>query len=62
MSASSFVSFLVDKDIFGQPISVFYQGSDVYKTRLGAFFTFVTYSLIAFNFITLTEAYFGISK
>ena len=56
------MSFLVDKDIFGQPISVFYQGSDVYKTRLGAFFTFVTYSLIAFNFITLTEAYFGISK
>ena len=34
----------------------------MFRTRLGALLTLVTYSLIIFNFVSLTEAYFGNSQ
>lgn len=57
-----FTDFLVDQDIFGQPISVFYKESDVFKTRLGALTTIAVYALMLFNLLTLTQAFFDGSK
>ena len=62
MPGNSFVNFLENRDIYGQPIRIVYQGSDVFRTRLGAFFTLITYSLIAFNFVSLIQAYFDNSN
>lgn len=46
--------FLVQRDMYGRPISVNYWGKDVYQTKLGALFTFVTYAFIVFNLIALS--------
>ena len=51
-----------DVDIFGHPIRINYKGSDTYKTKLGAFVTLLTYALILFNTITLTQAFIDHSK
>ena len=32
-------NWVKDVDIFGHPVTVFYKGSDTYKTKLGLFFT-----------------------
>ena len=47
--AKSFGKFFIDRDIFGQKINVFYKGDDSYKTKLGAFCTFLTYILMFGN-------------
>ena len=49
-------------DIFGHPISVNYRGEDTFKTRLGAFFTIVVYTLMIFNLVQLSIAYVDGSK
>ena len=50
-------SFIVGQDIFGHAIGVHYRGSDTYQTRLGAFFTFVSYGFMLANLITLFTAF-----
>ena len=40
-------------DIYGWPIKVNYRGSEVYKTRVGAFCSILTVFIILFNFLTL---------
>ena len=62
MGSGRLIDFLVDQDIFGQPISVFYKDSDVFKTRLGALATMATYALMLFNLLTLMQAFFDGSK
>ena len=47
------VKFFVDKDIYGLPITVMYQGSDAFKTKLGALLSIATYAFMIFNFATL---------
>ena len=57
MAKSSLMKFLVNRDIFGQPISVLYKGSDTYKTKLGAICTILTSVLVLVNTIMLTEGF-----
>ena len=52
--ARGFSKFLIERDIYGLPITVNYKGSDVYKTRMGATCTLLTYALLLVNMITLT--------
>ena len=59
---NSLTNWLTGRDIFGAPITVLYKGSDVFKTKLGAFFTLITYVLILFNFIRLLTAFMDGSK
>ena len=54
--------WVVERDIFGAPITVLYKGSDVFKTRLGALFTVLTYTLLLFNLVALVTAFFDGSK
>ena len=56
------LELLKNQDVFGHPISINYKGSDTYKTKLGAFVTLLTYALIIYNTVTLTEAFFNHSK
>ena len=60
--ASRFASWIVDKDIYGQPVGVNYEGSDTYKTKLGALITFLTYGLILVNLVGLMLAFNDGSK
>ena len=57
-----FTGFLVDRDIYGMPITVLYKGSDAFKTRFGATFTLLTYVLLLINIISLTESFFNGSR
>ena len=50
--------FFLTLDIFGHPIGVNYKGNDTYQTRLGAFFTLATYTLMLINLGTLFTAFF----
>ena len=50
-------SWLVDKDIYGHPVSVNYQGSDTFKTKLGALVTLCTFTLILFNLVNTIAAF-----
>ena len=59
---SKFVDFLVARDIYGVPVKVLYNGSDVYKTRMGSFCTMLTYALLLLNVILLTQGYLDGSK
>ena len=60
--ASRFTSWIVDKDIYGQPVGVNYEGSDTFKTMLGALVTFLTYGLILVNLAGLMLAFNDGSK
>ena len=53
---------MVDFDIYGHPVGVHFKGSDTYKTKLGAFVTLATYTLILFNLGTLVISFFDSSK
>ena len=55
--SSRIIDFFVDKDIYGQPVTVLYQGSDAFKTKLGVFFSLATYALMIFNFASLLLAW-----
>ena len=59
---ASFGKFLVEQDMFGQPVTVNFKGSDVYKTKLGAFLSLATYSLIIFNLVSLIQSFFDGSR
>ena len=39
-----------------------YRGSSVYKTKVGAFFSYATYALVLFNLIALIESFFDGSE
>ena len=62
MVLGRFVDFLVEKDIYGQPITVNYMGSDAFKTKMGALITLLTYALMLFNFTNLMQAFFNGSR
>ena len=53
---------MVDFDIYGHPVGVHFKGSGAYKTKLGAFLTLATYTLILFNLGSLVVAFFNSSK
>lgn len=59
---SRFIEYLVDKDIYGQPVTVNYKGSDSFKTSFGSFCSLLTYVLILFNFTTLVRGFMDGSK
>ena len=50
--------FLVQRDIYGQPITVLYKGSEVFRTKLGALFSLATYVLVLMELITLVRGMF----
>ena len=54
---SRFLSWIVDKDIFGQPVGVNYEGSDSFKTKVGALITVLTYLVMLMNLSTLLTAF-----
>mgnify|MGYP001626562620 CR=1 FL=1 len=60
--SSRFGDFLKERDIYGQPISINYKGSDVFKTKIGALVSLLTYMLIIFNLVNLTRAFMDGSK
>ena len=62
MPKGSFEKFLVERDVFGQSISVLYKGSDVYKTKVGSFCSFVVLVLTLINTYTLTVGFFDGSQ
>ena len=49
--------WLVDKDIYGHPVTVNYQGSDTFKTKLGALVSLCTFTLILFNLVNTLVAF-----
>ncbi len=60
--SSRLIEFLVDKDIYGQPVTVNYKGSDSFKTSFGSFCSLLTYVLILFNLTTLVRGFMDGSK
>ena len=54
---SRLTNWLVDKDIYGHPVTVNYQGSDNFKTKAGAIVTFCTFTLILFNLANTMAAF-----
>ena len=53
MTKAGFVKFLVNRDFFGQPITVLYKGNEKYKTKLGAFCTILVTVLVLINTVML---------
>lgn len=37
-----FIDLILSRDVFGHPLSVNYKGSDIFQTKIGAFFSIVT--------------------
>ena len=62
MPAHKLSEFLVGQDMYGQPVSVLYRGSDFYRTKVGAFFTMATYALMLFNLAALLQGFFDGSR
>ena len=56
------MKFLQERDIFGQPVTVLYKGSDVYKTKMGALCSLLVTILILVNVAILTEGFMDGSK
>ena len=59
---NSFANWLIERDIFGQPIEVLYKGSNKFKTWVGTLCTFLTYILLLLFVFTQTTAYWDRSK
>jgi len=57
MTSSRLTNWLVDKDIYGHPVSINYQGSGTFKTKLGALVTLCTFTLILFNLVNTIAAF-----
>ena len=49
-------------DIYGWPINMNYRGSEVYRTRLGSFCSFLTIMIILVNFSALAIGYIDGSR
>ena len=62
MTKTSIGKWLVDRDIFGQPITVLYKGSDVYRTKMGCCITFGTFILLLINFVGLSTVFLDGSR
>ena len=41
-----FIKFFRSFDKFGEPVKVLYKGEDIYKTKMGALFSLILYSLV----------------
>ena len=54
--------WLISTDMFGSPVVVNYHGSDVYQTKLGAFFSWATYALMIINLVGLIQDFFNNSR
>ena len=59
---NSFAKFLVERDIYGLPITVRYKGRDVLKTWMGGACTLLTYALLLVNVVHLTSSFIDGSK
>ena len=59
---SKVVKFLRDRDMYGYAVGVNYKGDNSFRTRIGAIFTLVTYSLIILNLVVMTQGYLDFSK
>ena len=53
---------LTQLDMYGQPVTVLYDGSDVFKTKLGALVSIATYALMIFNLAQLSISFLNGSK
>ena len=62
MTKAGFVKFLVNRDFFGQPITVLYKGNEKYKTKLGAFCTILVTVLVLINTVILVKDYINFSR
>ena len=59
---SKVTKLLVDQDIYGYPVRVNYKGDDSYKTRIGAFCTLITYSLMVLNILVATQGFINFTR
>ena len=57
-----FTDWLISTDMYGLPVTVNYHGSDKYQTKLGAFFSVATYTLIVMNVVGLIQGFYDNSK
>ena len=56
--SSRLLKFIADTfDIYGHPINVNLDGSDVFKTKFGAFVSLITYALVIFNLVNLVTSF-----
>ena len=62
MPKSSFTNFLLNRDVFGQPISVMYKGNDTYRTKMGVLWTFLITVLVIVNTVSLVEGFMDGSR
>ena len=62
MAKNSFTKFFIERDIFGKPITVLYNGSEAYKTKLGAVCTILVILLSLVNIIILTKGFLDSSN
>ena len=62
MTSNRFLDFLIERDMFGQPVSINYEGSDMFRTKLGALLSILTYTLMIFNLVSLTNSFNDGSK
>ena len=62
MSLKRLEDIIVGQDMYGHVIGVHYKGSGSYQTKLGALVTFVTYTLMSINMVTLFMAFEDGSK
>ena len=58
----NFKEWIISTDMFGSPVVVNYKGSDVYQTKLGAFFSLATYALMIINLVSLLQDFFNNSR
>ena len=56
------VDHLVGYDIYGHQVGINYRGDNFYRTKLGTFFTLVTYVLIIFNVLSSIQAFYDGSR
>ena len=60
--SASFVRFLINRDVFGQPITVLYKGSETYKTKVGALCSVLVTVLVVINTVILAQGYISQSR
>ena len=53
---------LISTDIYGQAVTVNYDGSDVYRTKLGGLVSIATFSLMLVNLVGLVTDFFNNSR
>ena len=48
--------------MFGQPVTLNYRGSDVFRTKPGALLSLATYALMLFSLANLVQSFFDGDK